>query len=147
MTRDELKRYRSILAKIAEINGRIKSNTMHTTVASSGYKFPYVARGFSTGKAVETPESCQDMVLLRKLETQKEEIEDFVGAIDDGLTRQIFRYRYIDGKKKSSWQQIALKLGGVNSADNIRMMHNRYLTRQSRGLCRWHSSDKAARSM
>lgn len=47
----------------------------------------------------------------------------YIATIDDSLIRQILILRYINGH---SWQQIANVLGG-NTADSIRMTHNRFL--------------------
>ena len=60
-------------------------------------------------------------------EQQKQKIELFVATISDSETRRIFRYRYIDGTVMPSWQWIAFKMGGGNSADAVRMTHNRFL--------------------
>lgn len=69
----------------------------------------------------------QNADLLKRLEKRVEKTERFIQNIPDSMTRRIFRYRYIDGKVKPSWQWIAVKLGGSNSADSARMIHNRYL--------------------
>lgn len=59
-----------------------------------------------------------------ELLSQKLEIESFVESIPDSITRRIFRYKYYNGM---SWQKIAFCVGGGNSADGVRMIHNRYL--------------------
>ena len=52
-------------------------------------------------------------------------LQDFIAEIDDSQIRQIFTLRYLDSL---SWHQVAWKLGG-NTADSVRMVHNRYLAR------------------
>lgn len=47
----------------------------------------------------------------------------YINSVNDSFIRQILGLRYIDGK---SWQGIANEIGG-NTADSIRMAHNRFL--------------------
>ena len=51
-------------------------------------------------------------------------IQSFVYSIDDSLLRQIFEYRYIEGKK---WAAVAASLGGYLTEDYVRILHDRYL--------------------
>lgn len=48
----------------------------------------------------------------------------YIADIDDSFIRQIIRARYVDCK---SWQAVAETIGGNNTADSVRMAHNRYL--------------------
>lgn len=57
----------------------------------------------------------------------KNRIYRYINTIDDSLTRQIFTERYIDLK---TWLKIALSVGGDNTADSVRMIHNRFLKKQ-----------------
>jgi len=52
-------------------------------------------------------------------------LQTFIDQIDDSQVRLIFTMRYLDGY---SWHQVAWRLGG-NTADSVRMVHNRYLAR------------------
>ena len=52
-------------------------------------------------------------------------LQAFITSIDDSQTRLVFLLRYVDNL---SWQQVAWKMGG-NTADSVRMIHNRYLLR------------------
>ena len=47
----------------------------------------------------------------------------YIVSVDDSFMRQILSYRYINGY---TWQQIAMRIGG-NTADSVRMAHNRFL--------------------
>lgn len=127
MTKEELEQYRSIVAEIDEIRDRLNNNTVHGTVTGSDSEFPYVKHSFSVGGVVETEQNKRDMILLRKLEVQKQTIDEFIANIPDSVTRRIFRYRYIEGKVRPSWQWIAFRIGGGNTADSVRMTHSRYL--------------------
>jgi len=53
------------------------------------------------------------------------ELQDFINTIDDSQARLIFTLRYQDSL---SWHQVAWRLGG-NTADSVRMTHNRYLAK------------------
>ena len=48
----------------------------------------------------------------------------FIQSIDDSQMRQIMTLRYINGL---SWRQVAMSIGGGNTEDGVRMMHNRFL--------------------
>lgn len=52
-------------------------------------------------------------------------LQTFINQIDDSQVRLIFTMRYLDGY---SWHKVAWRLGG-NTADSVRMVHNRYLAR------------------
>ena len=50
----------------------------------------------------------------------------YIASIDDALTRRIFELRYVD---RCSWDQVARKVGGGNTAEAVRKRHNRYIRR------------------
>jgi hypothetical protein len=75
--------------------------------------------------------ACILVDLCEKLETKKfllarelEELEYFLNSVKDSVVRQIFRLRYIDLK---SWWQISFEVGGGNTADSVRKIHDRAL--------------------
>lgn len=49
----------------------------------------------------------------------------YIASIDDSYIRQILRQRYILGY---SWTKVAYQIGGGNTADSVRMAHNRFLS-------------------
>ena len=126
MTKHELSQYRSIVAEIEEIRDRINSNTVYDTVVGSDTEFPFTAHTISVGGMTDSSTSQKDMLLLRRLEIQKQTVEDFINAIDDSQTRRIFRYRYMDGKVKPSWTWIAFKIGHYDES-YPRRKHNEFL--------------------
>ena len=126
MTKKELSEYRSIAAELEEIQIRLKSNTVHGVVTGSDRGFPYVHHSFSVSGVTESEQNCRDVFLRRKLEKQKQDIEDFVDNIPDSITRRIFRYRYIDGKVRPSWQWIAFKMC-YHDEQIPRKKHNKFL--------------------
>lgn len=54
------------------------------------------------------------------------ELTAYVDSVEDILIREILRERYINGK---SWNAVAIKVGGNNTADGCRMAANRFLER------------------
>lgn len=49
----------------------------------------------------------------------------YIASIDDSYIRQILRLRYICGY---NWTYVANQIGGGNTADSVRMAHNRFLS-------------------
>lgn len=59
-------------------------------------------------------------------EIELEYLRNYIASIDDALTRRIFELRYVD---RCSWDQVARKVGGGNTAEAVRKRHNRYIRR------------------
>lgn len=127
VTEKDLKQYRSICKEIQEINIRINNQTEHDTVRGSDNEFPYTAHMISVSGVTPTQNNGRLLQRLRKLQRQKEDIECFVDGIEDSIIRRIFEYRHLEGSYRLSWQQVAVKIGGGNTADGVRMVHDRYL--------------------
>ena len=51
-------------------------------------------------------------------------LEQYISTIDDSLTRLVFSYRHVDGLR---WTEIARKIGGNNTPDSVRKLHDRYI--------------------
>ena len=51
-------------------------------------------------------------------------LEIYIESIPDSLTRQIFTLRFVEG---CTWQRVANKVGGDNTADGVRKIATRYL--------------------
>lgn len=126
LTKEKLKQYRSLKKEIVELTEQIASYKTHATVKSSS-EFPY-SQHVVTVRGSQ-PSYRKYRLHERKVECRKlsEEIEDFVNSIEDSLTRRIFTYRYISGSRPMGWQRIACEIGGGNTADSVRMHHNRYM--------------------
>ena len=58
---------------------------------------------------------------------ERSRLERYIADIPDSLTRQIFTLRFIEGL---TWEQIAAKMGGYNTAKNCSNICYRYI-RQS----------------
>jgi len=69
--------------------------------------------------------------IKERIEKQQEQyireritIEEYIQSVDDYQIRLIMSYRFVD---LMTWQQIALLIGGNNTADSVRKACNRYL--------------------
>ena len=73
-------------------------------------------------------EQTRKVIELKKAEAelQYQRTTREIYGIDDIFMRQIFLMRHID---LMSWAAIAMRIGGDNTADGVRMAHDRYILR------------------
>lgn len=64
------------------------------------------------------------MQLQDQLLEQTNEIESFIAGITDSRMRRIINLRYVE---RLSWNDVAIKIGGGNTEDSIRMAFNRFI--------------------
>lgn len=64
------------------------------------------------------------MCKLEEAEIMKQRILREIMEINDAFLRQIFVMRHVD---LMSWAAIAMRIGGDNTADGVRMAHDRYI--------------------
>ena len=78
---------------------------------------------------VEQREKIQEIISAKLVEISfvEREILEYIWSIDDSLMRQIMTHRHIELK---SWLQVANAIGGKNTADSVRMAHDRFLKDQ-----------------
>lgn len=50
----------------------------------------------------------------------------YISDLADPLIRLIISYRYVNGL---TWEQVAANIGGKNTADSVRMSHDRFLNK------------------
>lgn len=110
MTIERLSKYRTICAELKEIKSELRE--LETIdAAQTASKFPYRKH---TVPVYGLP-SGSDIKELRQqeayLKSEKLIIENFVDSIKDNEVQSIVRWRYIKGRKKPSWQAIAMRLG------------------------------------
>ena len=75
---------------------------------------------------VEQREKIRELISMKLAEISiaEREIFEYICSINDSQMRRIMRLRHIELK---SWLQVANTIGGNNTADSVRMMHDRYL--------------------
>jgi len=61
---------------------------------------------------------------IKKCFFELNRLNRYINSVEDSLTRQILSLRYISGL---SWVQVAFSVGGNNTTDGVRMIHNRFL--------------------
>lgn len=61
-----------------------------------------------------------------EMELEEVEIRNFIQSIPDNYLRALFMLRYISGL---TWNEIAVKMGGSNTASAVKKMCYRYLTK------------------
>ena len=116
MTRERLAAYRSNKAEILELDymlqNRWKSDTMIGNDVvfdySKGYPMPQSVVGFDQDKYERLQE--RDLKRKERLEKECEEVEQFVEAIQDSMTRRIFRIYYIDGRVPVNQEEVSKKV-------------------------------------
>ena len=126
MTKEKLEQYRSIVNEMDEVRDRLNNNTVSDTVTGSDTQFPYIKHTISISGVAENEKNNADMRLYNALQKRKLVIDNFICNIEDSETRRIFRYRYIEGNSKPSWQWIAFKIGH-HDEQYPRRKHNRFL--------------------
>ena len=75
---------------------------------------------------VEQREKIRELISMKMVEISiaEREIFEYIFSINDSQMRRIMRLRHIELK---NWLQVANIIGGNNTADSVRMMHDRYL--------------------
>ena len=79
----------------------------------------------STGSKAASEADIETIVegLLLKVQLKRKEIYEYIDALDDSMIRQIIMYRCIS---LCSWYEVAMYIGGNNTADSVRMIFNRH---------------------
>ncbi|MDF2907175.1 MAG: hypothetical protein K0R34_2496 [Herbinix sp.] len=111
MTDKELNQYLKLLREAYDLQTRIDQlfdkelSTSHTVVKGSSKRFPYTETHMGVWiddlKEVATRDKLIASYRLRLDRAQEEilKIEQYINDIPDSDLRQIFEYRYVDGKK------------------------------------------------
>lgn len=142
MTEKELAQYKSLKKEIPDLQKRIEKDKELLDALRSEQVTDSVTCGrkgkkpLRTVKITGTPYSDIDKRIIiiegriksmenhiTKLFELETAIEEYLQNVSDSLTRMAIRYRYID---QLSYTKVAMKLGGRNTADSVRMMLNRY---------------------
>ncbi len=134
MTRQQLKQFKHLKSEIKILREQIdnlKAGIVSDVVEGSESEFPYTKRRFIvTGVDCEEYER-KSKRLQRRLQHRVDELMDlleeinkYIEGIDDSLLRQIISLRHVNGL---TWDQVAASIGGGNTADGVRKMHDRFL--------------------
>lgn len=128
MTIDELKNYRKLTFTIRYWKNELSEMRRKSLVRSpeitgmpmgSNTPDPTAERAIAEAKIMSRIER-----LVAEQEAETERILAWIQSIDDPMIQVIMHSRYIKGK---SWAAVSMAVGGNNSPDSVRMIHNRYL--------------------
>ena len=77
-------------------------------------------------KIAEQREKIRELISMKlaEISVAEREILEYIFSINDSQIRRIMRLRHIELK---SWLQVANAIGGNNTADSVRMAHDRFL--------------------
>ena len=77
-------------------------------------------------KIAEQREKIRELISMKlaEISVAEREIFEYIFSINDSQIRRIMRLRHIELK---SWVQVANAIGGNNTADSVRKMHDRFL--------------------
>jgi hypothetical protein len=127
MTKDELKQLAGLNDEIEELEQTVEQ--LHTfaegcTVSISG--LPHAGKITDKTGIAAAIADCTTAIeeLCKQTVEEYARLTIYVTTIRDSTMRRIMNMRY---KDNLTWDQIAYKVGGGNTADSIRMMHNRFL--------------------
>lgn len=155
MTKESLGQYSSLVKEYGEVREKIYSNRVRIERISSKLKRieaegvvkdkvyggeggiqGFVIEGYASGDYSHQKSSLlQQEMYLRKNEAilldlaeriakERSEIEEFIAHVDDSHIRRILNYRLVKGMQ---WEDIAIRMGGGNTADGVRMAYKRYI--------------------
>ena len=133
MTRQELKQVRYLKREIELLQEQIaavEAEIVTDKVKGSDPEHPWTERSFIIkglpGERNEKLLRLRDRLERRKgdLQDLRAEIFEWVESIDDSLIRQIIILRHVNGL---GWRQVAREIGGGNTGDSVRKMHDRFL--------------------
>ena len=126
MTEKQLRQYRSLKREVQELQDEINSYKVHDVVKASNLNFPYTQ---GTAHVYGLPLTTE----VKRLHSRKgkcikecQEIKEFVDNIEDSEMRRIFKYRYIMGSRRESWQKIADYIGEQDE-QYPRRIHNKFI--------------------
>lgn len=137
MTKEELSRLGEISKEVEQIKRELNNVSIVNTkdsVKGSSPHFPYTEHSIK----IEGVDYDSYYIKINRIQSrlnrkldelmdEKDRITEYIYSIDDSLIRQILMYRYVNCL---SWNQVAFNIGGANTADSVRMSHDRFLKKQ-----------------
>lgn len=136
MTKKELSQLSNLKKEIKLLEYRLKElEDMSTNITAQITGMPHTSQvSDKVGNYATEITALKDIIKKNKDRVWKERIrlENYISSIDDSLIRQIISYRYVNGL---SWAAVACCIGGNNTADSVRKLHDRYLEKQSCPIC------------
>lgn len=85
-----------------------------------GFPYPEYSRKKTLLFARKAKLSDMELELLEKVNM----VEEYISSLSDSHIRRIISLRVVEGL---SWNKIAIKMGGNNTEDSVRMCYNRFI--------------------
>jgi hypothetical protein len=89
------------------------------TIKISG--FPFIERR-KVKTSLQVKQLKYSGLVSRYLELTND-VDDYINNLGDSRMRRILRFRYLDDM---TWLQVANSIGGITTADSVRMEHDRF---------------------
>ena len=130
MTKKELSQLYYLNREIRQEKERLaelRAAATDTSAKISG--LPHVGR-LSDKTAIAAQIADCEAIIEAKIQLSVVEynrLNRYIASIEDSFMRQILSLRYING---FSWGAVAAHIGGDNTADSVRMVHNRFLSEE-----------------
>lgn len=133
MTVQELKKL-YYLKKLIE-RDTLRLEELEAKLQSSGARMDGMPRGTShenmMEKLIPFIADLRDQITAWRIEYIQEykAIEEYIHSVDDYLMRSILSYRFVDLR---TWDQVAAKIGGGNTAESVRKACYRFLRKSEK---------------
>lgn len=124
----EIEQLEHELGKLASQPVRLETDCVLGSPDEEPYQnIPIPIRGYIQNEKVQEAQlrviNCYNQQLER-LYQDREQAENIISKVDNARARTIIRYRYIEGME---WNDIAAKMGHIESEESIRKYATRYL--------------------
>lgn len=128
MTKQELSQLFYLNREIAEEKRKLaelETAATNTTTKITGMPHVSGVSRKSENMAILIAEQ-RDLIELKVKQSiiEYNRLNRYIADISDPLMRLILSYRYVNG---FMWHQVAMHIGGKNTADSVRMAHDRFL--------------------
>lgn len=128
MTKEKLKQFAYLRKEVIDAQNRlaeIESRATSATHYITGMPTADVSKDKLAHFSAQITEQKRHITkILSEALNLQNDIFAFVSSIDDSFIRQIITHRYIDCY---SWVKVAVKIGGGNTSDSVRVAHDRFL--------------------
>ncbi|MEG1276260.1 MAG: hypothetical protein RSD27_11325 [Ruthenibacterium sp.] len=127
MTKKELSQLWYLNREIEQEQERIAQLRAAATDTSAKISGLPRGGGISDKTAIAALIADSDAIIRAKTQlciVEYNRLNRYIASVEDSLTRQVLSLRYVDGL---SWTAVAAHVGGGNTADSVRMAHNRFL--------------------
>lgn len=121
----EIEMWKRQLADLKQ-GGKIKAQTI-TGMPHANTNLTADPTGEEAGRILEIEEIIQRK--LEQIQEQKKIVYAYIATLEDSLMRQIIMHRCIT---LCSWQEVAMYVGGGNTADSVRMKFNRHFDEEEK---------------